>query len=61
MRISHFGAASFFGVVAIIELFLGIWFDFDGMLSVNIFICFCATGNIVFALIYGKYHVFTEN
>ena len=60
MRISHFGAASFFGAVAIIELFLGVLGNFDGILSVNVFICFCAAGNIVFALIYGKYHVFTE-
>ena len=60
MRISHFGAASFFGVVAIIELFLGVLCEFDGMFAANVFICLCATGNIAFAIIYGKYHIFTE-
>ena len=60
MRVSHFGAASFFAAVTIIELFLGIWFDYDGMLSANVFVCFCATVNMVFAIIYGKYHIFTE-
>ena len=59
MRISHFGSASFFCVVAIIMLFLGIFFDFD-MLSANVFVCFCATVQIVFAIICGKYHILTE-
>jgi len=59
MRISHFFAASFFAIVTIIELCLGIWFEF-GMPSANVFSCFCATINFVFAVIYGKYHVFTE-
>ncbi len=58
MRISHFGTALFFAVFGIIELLLGIWDKFDGMLSVKVFIVFCAVINFVFAFVYGKYYFF---
>ena len=59
MRISHFGAFSFFAGTAVLEIVLPFIVKFDEWYVIA-FVHFCAVINLVFGIIYGKYHVLTE-